>query len=229
MVPRSVCAIRPPSGQVYNIVLRLVSSELQSINNMIIFAHCDLFFDEAKFQISIREVCGSMVYCVSTEKRCALFYRHEIHGMYTVSYELETADMVPSTNRVTLRLPNEVLNVLKKEAQRKDLPLNALLTKFLYKIVSFDMNIQAMPTIMIHEFLFSKMFDDLNESKLEKIASEGPRIVKKLFAILGLRYDLDQVISNYFETTGKYCRWYTFKQEVRYNHYRLVFETQLGQ
>jgi len=148
--------------------------------------------------------------------------------MCTVSYELETADMVPSTNRVTLRLPNEVLNVLKKEAQRKDLPLNALVTKFLYKIVSFDMNIQAMPTIMIHEFLFSKMFDDLNESKLEKIASEGPRIVKKMFAVLGLRYDLDQVISNYFETTGKYCRWYTFKHEVHHNHYRLVFETQLG-
>ena len=142
--------------------------------------------------------------------------------------ELESMDMAPGTNRVTLRLPNDILNILKKEAQKRDLPLNALVTKILYKSVSFDMNIHAMPTIMMSQFLFNEIFNDLNESNMEKIAQEGPRVVKKLFTVLGLRYELDQVISNYFVTVGKYCGWYTFTHEIRHNHYRLVFETQLG-
>jgi hypothetical protein len=136
--------------------------------------------------------------------------------------------MAPSTNRITLRLPNSVLNALKKEAEKKDLPLNALVTKMLNKIVSFDMQLDAMPTILMSHILFTKIIDEIDESSMEEIAREGPNIVKNLFMILGLGYELDNVINNYLVTLGKYCGWYKFNSEITRNHYRLVFEIKLG-
>jgi len=141
---------------------------------------------------------------------------------------MEVLEMAPSTNRITLRLPNSVLNALKKEAETKDLPLNALVTKMLNKIVSFDMQLDAMPTIIMSHVLFTKIIDKIDEASMKEIAREGPNIIKTLFTILGFRYDLDNVINNYLVTLGKYCGWYKFIPEITRNHYRLVFEIQLG-
>jgi len=55
-----------------------------------------------------------------TEKTYASFYRYEIHR-YTALFSLETIDMAPSTNRITLRLPKNTLEELKKEANEKDI------------------------------------------------------------------------------------------------------------
>ncbi len=141
---------------------------------------------------------------------------------------MEVLEMAPSTNRITLRLPNNILNALKKEAEKKDLPLNALVTRMLTKIVSFDMQLDAMPTIIMSHALFTKMIDKIDEASMEEITKEGPNIIKNLFTILGLRYELDNVINNYLITLGKYCGWYKFSPEITRNNYRLVFEIQLG-
>lgn len=142
---------------------------------------------------------------------------------------MEVLEMAPSTNRITLRIPNSILNELKKEAEKRDLTLNALVTKMLYKEISFDMRLDAMPTIITSHILFSKILDKIEERNMEEIASEGPKIVKQLFTILGLRYELDNVINNYLVTLGKYCGWYKFSPEITHNHYRLVFKMQLLQ
>lgn len=143
-------------------------------------------------------------------------------------YEFESVDMAPSTNRITLRLPNSVLNALKKEAEKRDLPLNALVTKMLNKTVSFDMQLDTMPTIIISHVLFSKMIDKIDKASMEEIAREGPNVIKKLFTILGLRYELNEIIDNYFVMLGKYCGWYKFSSNINNARYRLIFETQLG-
>lgn len=98
----------------------------------------------------------------------------------------------------------------------------------LNKIVSFDMRLDAMPTIIMSHVLFTKMIDKIDEASMEEIAREGPNVIKKLFAILGLNYGLNNVISNYFEVLGKYCGWYKFASDVSNARYRLVFETYLG-
>jgi hypothetical protein len=145
-----------------------------------------------------------------------------------MQYELESSDMAPSTNRITLRLPNSVLNALKKEAEKRDLPLNALVTKMLTKIVSFDMQLDATPTIIMSHALLTKLIDKIDETAMEEVAKEGPNIIKNLFTILGSRYEIDNIINNYLITLGKYCGWYKFSPEITRNHYRLVFEIQLG-
>lgn len=141
---------------------------------------------------------------------------------------MEVLEMGPSTNRITLRLPNSALNVLKKEAEKKDLPLNALVTKMLIKIVSFDMQLDAMPTIIMSHALFTKLIDKIDEASMEEISKEGPNLIKRLFTILGLRYELNEIIDNYFAMLGKYCGWYKFSSNINNARYRLVFETQLG-
>ncbi len=76
--------------------------------------------------------------------------------------------------------------------------------------------------------VFSKMIDKIDKASMEEIAREGPYVIKKLFTILGLRYELNEIIDNYFVMLGKYCGWYKFSSTINNARYRLVFETQLG-
>src|SRR5574342_630734 len=135
---------------------------------------------------------------------------------------------MPITNRVTLRLPNQVLEILKKEAEKKDLTLNALVTKILFKNASFELHVKAIPNITIPPEIFIEFINKCDNSTIEEIAKNGPAIVRKLFRILGLEYDLDNIIYSYFEMVGKYCEWYSFTHEKKYNKHRLVFNTVLG-
>ena len=132
------------------------------------------------------------------------------------------------SHRVTLRLPNSVSSVLKKEAEKRDLPLNALITKILFKNVSFDMQINALPAVTMSDFLFSRMIDRISDTDLEDIAKEGPDAIKKLFAIQGIEYKLDEIIENHFVVMSKYCGWFSFGNTIKNDKYRLIFETQLG-
>ncbi|MGA9229469.1 MAG: hypothetical protein WBV92_04890 [Nitrosotalea sp.] len=132
------------------------------------------------------------------------------------------------SHRVTLRLPNSVSSILKKEADKRDLPLNALITKILFKNVSFDMQINALPAVTMFDFLFSRMISKISDADLEEIAREGPDAVKKLFAIQGIEYKLDEITENHFVVMSKYCGWFSFTNTVKNDQYRLIFETQLG-
>ena len=132
------------------------------------------------------------------------------------------------SHRVTLRLPHSVSSVLKKEAEKRDLPLNALITKILFKNVSFDMQINALPAVTMSDFLFSRMIDRISDTGLEAIAKEGPDAIKKLFAIQGIEYKLDEIIENHFVVMSKYCGWFSFGSTIKNDKYRLIFETQLG-
>lgn len=137
--------------------------------------------------------------------------------------------MAPSTNRITLRLPKSTLDELKKEANEKDLPLSSLLVKILNKNVSFDRRYKSMQNIMISQALFMEIIENLDESTFEKIAKQGPKIVKKLCTLSGWKYDTDSIIENYFVTLAKYCSWFRFKHEIDHANYRLVFETNMGE
>jgi len=141
---------------------------------------------------------------------------------------LEVYQQLPTTNRVTLRLPNQVLEILKKEAEKKDLTLNALVTKILFKNASFELYVKAVPNMTIPHEIFIEFINKSNNSAIEEIAKNGPSIVKKLFRILGLEYNLDNVIYSYFEMIGKYCEWYSFSHQIKHNRRRLVFNTMLG-
>ena len=55
-----------------------------------------------------------------------------------------------STNRLTLRLETNLLEALKKEAQNKDLTLNAMINKILHRNISYDNNVNAVQCITMY-------------------------------------------------------------------------------
>lgn len=141
---------------------------------------------------------------------------------------MEEYDGIHGMQRMTLRIPNSITSVLKKEADKRDLPLNALITKILFKNVSYDMQINTLPAVTISDVLFSRIIEKLDAQNLEEIAREGPDIIKKIFAIQGVDYTLKEVLDKHFVMMGKYCGWYSFSDTGNKQGHRLVFETQLG-
>jgi len=141
---------------------------------------------------------------------------------------MKELDSVSGTQRMTLRIPNSITNILKKEADKRDLPLNALITKILFKNVSYDMQVNTLPAVTVSDVLFSRIIDKLDANDLAEIAKEGPDIIKKIFAIQGIDYTLKEVMDKHFIIMGKYCGWYSFNNTGSGENHRLVFETQLG-
>ena len=133
------------------------------------------------------------------------------------------------TNRLTLRLPNKLIQVLQNESEKRDLPLNAVINRILSKNVIFDMRMNARPTIIMSQALFSKILVQLDEQRQKWIVQYVPKSVKELFILHNLKYDLTNVIENHFSIMAKYCGWYTFNYDITGNKYRLVFESDLGQ
>ena len=130
-----------------------------------------------------------------------------------------------STNRLTLRLQSDLLEILKQSAHKKDLTLNAMISNILHKNVAYDETVNVLPNMVVPHDLFFSMVDKIPESDMGDIVKEGPRIVKKHFDILGLQYKIDHVIYNYFVMLSKYCDWLEFSHKVTGNNYRLVFCT----
>lgn len=130
-----------------------------------------------------------------------------------------------STNRLTLRLQSDLLDVLKQNAHKKDLTINAMITNILHKNVAYDETVNVIPHMIVPHDLFFSMVSKIPESGMDDIAKEGPSIVKKLFDIMGLQYNIDHVIYNYFAILDKYCSWFEFSHKVMGNNYRLVFCT----
>jgi len=133
-----------------------------------------------------------------------------------------------STKRITLRLHENILEILNNESDKRDLPINAIIGRILANYVKFDMNKNIIPTITMSQLLLSKILHRLNESEKKELFLQGPKTVKKLFALLNLEYNVPNVIENYFTIVGKYCGWYTFEYFFEKHQYHLIFKSDLG-
>jgi hypothetical protein len=142
--------------------------------------------------------------------------------------QLEPLKTAFRTNRITLRLPNRMVDELRKEAEEKDLTLNSFIAKILLKHESFDKRFEMVPTILTSHILFSAIIETMNETSMNEVSKIAPRMVKKMAALGGWDYDVDNTIENYFSAVGKYCGWYQFKYKVDRANYTLIFESSMG-
>jgi hypothetical protein len=133
-----------------------------------------------------------------------------------------------TTERLTLRIPSHLLNSIKKESDKKDLPVNALINRALVKAFLYEGQMNVLPRIWISHILFGKIIEEIDDNSIEKIAEIGSDIVKKYFTIQNQTLTLDNVITNYFSLLSKYCNWFTFNSERISNKYRLVFEAHIN-
>lgn len=141
---------------------------------------------------------------------------------------LEPKPAKMSTNRLTLRLPVDILEYLKEEADKKNIPINAVVTKIISSKMTFDMSVGLLPNANLPCLLVSKMLDKLDDASLKELAAEGPNLIRNMFAIEGVPYELENVIAKHFAMLGKYCNWYEFTSQVNKPYYRLVFKTRFG-
>jgi hypothetical protein len=134
---------------------------------------------------------------------------------------MQVVKRVPT--RVTLRLQTDLLDTLMEEADKRDLTLNALINRTLSKTVSYDNNVNVVQCLTMPHELFLEIINEIPQNKIHEIGKGGPRIAKKLFSILGIKYDLEHVIENYFTILSKYCGWFEFSYKEQFGNYRLVF------
>ena len=132
------------------------------------------------------------------------------------------------TNRITLRLPKGLFEELRKEADERDLPINSLVSKVLSKHTSFNKVFEMMPTIVASQVLFSTIISTLDEPAMREASGIAPRIAKKMAALGGWEYNVENVIEKYFSQVGKHCGWYQFRHKSERMNYTLVFETNMG-
>lgn len=131
------------------------------------------------------------------------------------------------TSRLTLRISNNILDILKRDAEANDVLLNALISKILSRDVAFQQKVNVMPSITIPKTMLARIIGEVNDESVEQIAEEGAKLAKKLSVVRSFEYNIDNIIDEYFYTLGKYCGWYSFKHEINGNRYRLIFEASM--
>jgi len=141
---------------------------------------------------------------------------------------VEGSDNLVSATRTTIRLPNDILKVLKDEADKKNLSLNAVIARILHKYVLCDIRMNTLPSITISQALFFLILEKLNSPQKEEVARQAIHTVRDMFTILGLEYNLQNVLDKYFTILGRHCGWFTFRYGKDENYFRIVFETELG-
>lgn len=108
------------------------------------------------------------------------------------------------------------------------LPVNAVINRVLENYVIFYMRKNTLPTIITSQILVSKIVQKLSQKEMEEIAIQGPKTILKLFTLLDLDFNLQNIIEHYFSIVGKYCGWYSFNYSKKGNHLRLIFKSDLG-
>lgn len=134
---------------------------------------------------------------------------------------MQVVKRVPT--RVTLRLQTDLVDTLMEEAQKRDLTMNALINRILSKNVSYDNNVNLVQCLTMPQELFLEIINEVPQDSIQEIGKGGPHIIKKLFSISGIKYDLEHIIENYFSILGKYCGWFEFSYKEQFGKYRLVF------
>lgn len=130
-----------------------------------------------------------------------------------------------NNSRITVRLPNNLLESLKTDARKKDLSLNALISNVLSKSIIYHETINLIPNVIFPFELLTVIMSEMDDSTLVTISEEGPMVVRKLFDIMGLAYNIDNVLQNYFSIVSKYCNWFVFSYVQKGKKYRLVFSS----
>ncbi len=130
---------------------------------------------------------------------------------------------------VSFRIPSEAKAGLERDAKKRDINLNALVSQILVKYVTFDRIADQVEAVYLNKLLFVGMLDKIEEVEMERLGRNlGPRLIKKTFAFLNLEFDIDGLIVHYFRPLSTYSRWYDFDVAGSGANRKLMFEHPYG-
>lgn len=122
-----------------------------------------------------------------------------------------------------------MLSALKRRADEKDIPLNAIIVKMLSKSIALEDFAAMVPVLLLPGPMLARIFQHLDENAIEDIVNEYLNATQQLFMVAGIRYSVDEVVQNYFVSLAKYYNWYDLSSHRDHEEYRLVFKTSLGE
>ncbi len=132
-------------------------------------------------------------------------------------------------DHISLRVDHEMKVRAESDAKKRRLNLNSMLNLILARYYALDDVIDQAEAVPLSKPLFTALLNAIQTPEIERIGRElGPKVVRQTFAFLGLSYDLEGLIENYFEPLSSFTRWFTFNKVGTGANRRLVFRHQYG-
>jgi hypothetical protein len=117
---------------------------------------------------------------------------------------LETSSRKKKTILRTIRLTEEIDDMLEKDAQEQNLSANALISKIMTRYVEWDRNVEKTSFTIISSHLFKALIDEVSEEKLDEIGRTLVyQAVKELAMVEFGKTDFDTLLNTVF-LLGKY-------------------------
>lgn len=136
--------------------------------------------------------------------------------------------MMKPTERITLRLPQNLMKILKKESDERTLPINALITRILHKNLIQETKFNVLSTVSMPFGMFDKIIDKLDQITIEELSKSGPKMVKKYFALINQTHTAENIVTEYFKMLATKYGWFGYRFDKNDRRYRIVFETNSG-
>jgi len=104
----------------------------------------------------------------------------------------------------TIRLSENINDLLERDAQEQNISANALISKIMTRYVEWDRIIEKTSGVTISSLLFRALLNEISDQKLEEIAKDfGVKVVKDLAIMAFGKEDLDTVLKTLL-LIGKY-------------------------
>jgi hypothetical protein len=130
---------------------------------------------------------------------------------------------------VSIRIPVSVKARIDKDAEHQHTTFNSLTSRILEKYTTFDTIAEHVNAIPVNALLFAGILEDAYVEHLERLGKElGPKLIKPTLVFLGLQYDIEGLIRNYFEPMSSCSRWYSFAVIGSGPNRKLMFERPHG-
>ncbi len=125
---------------------------------------------------------------------------------------------------ISLRISEKLRSRLNREAKRRHLTLNSLISDILARHDVFDKILETTKAIPLSEEFFRVWLQKTPQDEMEDIAkSIGPKVVRRSYASRGIEFNLDNLIKFYFEPLSDYSGWYQFEWDFVGTSRKLIF------
>lgn len=133
---------------------------------------------------------------------------------------------VRTNESITFRLDANELKALRKHAADKKISLNTLVNQILSDFVEWDMNAASAGYAVISKEVIKRVFDELDEETLERIAKKAAEYSKDILLLMKGKMDVEGgefLIKNRAKRSG-----FVFKEFEEGKVRRLVLQHDMG-
>lgn len=130
---------------------------------------------------------------------------------------------------VSYRIPMEARVALAREAKRLGINENALVNRVFAKFVFFDRIADFLEAVPLNKRLFNGMLGTIEASEMASLGRElGSSRIKRMFSFLNIDFDVDNLITYFFQPLSTYSKWYDFNIVRTGTSAKLMFEHPYG-